>query len=80
MNASVVFYGPGDWLGARFSARTRRAFAAWALILVVATIPLRYPYRGSVPLLWSISEGALVLALWAVTAAETPVEPEGGET
>jgi uncharacterized membrane protein YcfT len=73
---SAVFYAPGDWLGTRFSARTRRAFAAWALIAIVATMPLRYPYRSYVSLVWALSEVALVLALLAVCAGETPVEAE----
>lgn len=76
MSAAEVFYAPGDWLGARFTARTRRALAAWALILIVATMPLRYPYRSYVSLVWAISELALVLAMWGVVSAETPVEPE----
>lgn len=72
-----LFYAPGDWLGARFSARARRAFAAWSLILIVATVPLRYPYRNAVWLVWAISEFALVLSMWGVVSAETPVEEEG---
>lgn len=79
MNATVerVFYAPGDWLGERFSARTRRATAAWSLILIVVTMPLRYPYRSYVSLVWAISELALVLSMWGVVSAETPVEEEG---
>lgn len=72
---AALFFGPGDWL-ARINARTRRAFAAWLLILVVATIPLRYPYRSAVSLVWILSEVALVIGLGAWTSGETPVEPE----
>lgn len=71
-----VFYGPGDWLGAKWDARTRRGIATWILILIVATIPLRYPFRNYVSLVWAISELALVLGMWGVVSAETPVEPE----
>lgn len=71
-----VFYAPGDWLGSRFSARTRRAIAAWALILILATIPLRYPFRAEVWMVWAISELALLLGMWGVVSAETPVEEE----
>lgn len=71
-----VFYWPGDWLGGRFSARTRRALAAWFLILITATIPLRFPFRTYVSLVWAISEVALILAMWGVVSAETPVENE----
>lgn len=71
-----IFYGPGDWLGTRFDARQRRAIAAWTLILIILTIPARYPFRNYVSLVWAISEFALVLAMWGVVSAETPVEPE----
>lgn len=78
MNSTVtaIFYGPGDWLGSRFNARQRRAIAAWTLILILVTMPARYPYRTYVSLVWAISELALVLSTWGVTAAETPVEEE----
>lgn len=71
-----IFYGPGDWLGTRFDARQRRAIAAWTMILIAVTIPLRYPFRTYVSLVWAISEVALILAMWGVVSAETPVEPE----
>lgn len=71
-----ILYGPGDWLGGRFDARQRRAIAAWTLIGIIVTIPARYPFRNYVSLVWLISEVALVLAMWGVVSAETPVEPE----
>lgn len=71
-----AFYAPGDWLGSRFDARQRRAIAAWTLIFIVLTIPARYPFRNYVSLVWLISEVALVLAMWGVVSAETPVEEE----
>jgi hypothetical protein len=74
-----LFYGPGDWLGTRLSARVRRAIAAWALILITITIPLRYPFRNAVWLVWLISEVALVLSCGGIVSAETPVEKEGGD-
>lgn len=71
-----IFYAPGDWMGSRFTARQRRAIAAWTLILIVLTMPLRYPYRQYVSLVWAISELALILSMWGVVSAETPVEEE----
>lgn len=76
MTAADVFYAPGDWMGSRFDARQRRAIAAWTLILIILTIPARYPFRNYVSLVWLISEVALVLAMWGVVSAETPVEEE----
>jgi hypothetical protein len=73
---SRLFYTPGDWLGTRLSARVRRAIAAWALILIIITIPLRYPYRDAVSLVWLMMEVALVLSCGAIVSAETPVEKE----
>lgn len=74
-----LLHGPGDWLGSRFTARQRRSIAAWVMILIVITIPMRYPFKGAVWMVWAISEVALVLAMWGVVSAETPVESEGGE-
>lgn len=73
-----ILYGPGDWLGSRFTVRQRRAIAAWTMILIAVTIPLRYPYRTYVSLVWAISELALLLSMWGVVSAETPVEKEKG--
>lgn len=64
-------------MGSRFTARQRRAIAAWTMILIIVTIPLRYPFRTYVSLVWAISEVALILAMWGVVSAETPVEREG---
>lgn len=78
---SKIFYWPGDYLGSRFTARQRRAIAAWSLIGTIVTIPARYPFRNYVSLVWLISEIALVFSLWGVVSAETPVEKEGeGDT
>lgn len=74
--AARIFYAPGDWMGGRFTARQRRTIATWTLILVIVTIPFRYPYRSDVSLVWAISELALVLGLWSIVSAETPVEHE----
>lgn len=71
-----LIYGPGDWMGERFNARERRAIAAWVLILIVVTVPVRYFWKDQVWLVWAISEVALVLAMWGVVSAETPVEAE----
>jgi hypothetical protein len=71
-----LFYGPGDWLGTRFTARQRRAIGAWCMVFVIMTIPLRYPFRAYVSMVWAISEVALVFGLWAIVSAETPVESE----
>lgn len=71
-----IFYFPGDWMGDRFNARQRRAIAAWTMLLLILTVPLRYPYRTYVSMVWAISELALILAMWGVVSAETPVESE----
>lgn len=71
-----VFYGPGDWIAEHTSARMRRAIAFWVGILVLAVTVLTWPYKNSVGVLWALSVGALLLACWAMTAAETPVETE----
>lgn len=77
MKWDKILYGPGDWMGGRFTARQRRAIAAYTLIFIIVTIPLRYPFRNYVSLVWAISELALVLSMWGVVSAETPVEEEG---
>lgn len=73
------FYKPGDWLGGRFNARDRRALATWALILVIIQWPISYIWKDKVWFIWVISEVALVLGLWGVVSAETPVEQETTE-
>jgi hypothetical protein len=70
------FYGPGDWLAGRFTARQRRAIAAWLMIWVIISTPFQFPWRNSVTLVWTISQIALILGLWAVVSGETPVEEE----
>lgn len=71
-----LFYAPGDWLGSRFDARQRRAVATWLMILFLVSIPATYPLRSYVSLVWLLSEIALVVGMWGVVSAETPVEPE----
>lgn len=72
-----LFYGPGDWMGERFNARQRRAIAAWVLIIIAITVPIRYHWKDAVWLVWAISEAALILSMWGVVSAETPVEEQG---
>lgn len=75
---SQFFFGPPDWFAEKTSARLRRAIAFWLLIVTTfILIPVTYPVRASVAVLWAISMLALVLACLAMTAAETPVETEG---
>lgn len=76
---SSLFYAPGDWLSTCFTARQRRAAATWMLIVYVLTLPLRYPYRNTVSLVWYLSELALIVSLLSVVSAETPVEGESDE-
>lgn len=72
-----VFYGPPDWFADRSSARLRRAIAFWsAVVMLCLVVPVTYPLRSSVAVLWALSVFALVLACFAMTAAETPVETE----
>jgi hypothetical protein len=71
-----ILYWPGDTLSHSLTRRQRIALATWTLILVIATIPIRYLWKDAVWMVWVISEFALVLALWGVVAAETPVESE----
>lgn len=73
----TFFYGPGDWLGSRFTARTRRAIAAWTMILLICPVtPVTYLWKDQVWMIWLVSMVALVLAMWGVVSAETPVEKE----
>lgn len=70
-------YGPPDWFARVTNARLRRAIAWWsAIIMLFGVVPLTYPVRASVAVLWALSVFALVLACFAMTAAETPVETE----
>lgn len=70
------WHAPGDWLGTRFSARQRRSFATWLLIVFVGTVPLRYAWRNTFTMIWLLSELALWIGLLAVVVSETPVEEE----
>jgi hypothetical protein len=72
-----ILFAPGDWLGSRFDARERRAVAAWLLILAIVTMPLRYVWKDAIWMIWALSEGALIISLATIVAAETPVEEEG---
>jgi hypothetical protein len=74
---SRLFYGPPDWFADRTSARLRRAVAFWlCMVTIFVLVPLTYPVRASVAVLWALSMLALILACFAMTAAETPVETE----
>jgi hypothetical protein len=64
-------YGPPEWLVRRFSARDRRAFGFWTLILAgVGAI-----FFGRAVLYVTILS---VIALVPNFTSETPVEEEGG--
>ena len=77
MTLSRLFFIPGDWLAVQTSARTRRAIAAWFLIFfIVPGIPLWYVLRDALWFVGLLSIVALVLAMWGVVSAETPVEDE----
>jgi carbon starvation protein CstA len=74
-----LFYGPGDWLAGRTNARARRAFAAWVLIACIFPgIPAWFLLRNQLWFVGFMSIVALILAMWGVVSAETPVEDEGG--
>jgi hypothetical protein len=66
---SRFFYGPPDWLVAKFSSRDRRAFGFWTLILAaVGTV-----FWGRAVLYVTLIS---VLALVPNFSSETPVEEE----
>lgn len=69
-----IYYAPYDWLTTRFSPRDRGAFAIWLGIFFILSIPLQYPYKNTVWLVWLLSEIALILSQLGVVSAETPVE------
>lgn len=74
---SRFFYGPPDWFARVTNARLRRAVSFWtSIVMLFIILPLTYPLRESVAVLWALSVFALVLACFAMTAAETPVETE----
>jgi hypothetical protein len=68
-----MFYGPPDWLVAKFSARDRRAFGFWTLILAAVGAL----FFGREVLYVTILS---VLALVPNFTAETPVEEEDAST
>lgn len=74
--ATSIFHSPGDWLADATSARDRRSAATWMLIIYCLTVPLRYPYKDAVWMVWVLSEFAIIFSLLAVGAAETPAESE----
>ena len=77
MAGARLFYGPPDWFARVTNARMRRAVAFWlAVLMLFVILPVTYPLRASVAVLWALSVAALVLACFAMTAAETPVETE----
>jgi hypothetical protein len=80
MTRGRLLHGPGDWLVTHTSAKTRRSVAMWMFIVYVLTVPLRYPFKDAVWMIYMLSELALALALLAVAAAETPVEDEHGSS
>ena len=72
-----IFYAPGDWLAGRTTTRSRRALAAWILILcIVPGVPAWYLLRDQLWFVGFMSIVALILAMWGVVSAETPVEKE----
>jgi len=71
------FFGPPDWFAACTDARLRRAIAFWlAIFTTFVLVPITWPVKDSVGVLWALSMLALILACFAMTAAETPVETE----
>lgn len=72
-----LFYGPGDWLAHRTTSRDRRAVATWlAMLFIFPGTPISFFWRSEIWMLWLMSDVALILALLAVAAGETPVERE----
>lgn len=66
---SHLFYGPPDWLVAKFDARDRRAFGFWTIVgAIIGTV-----FFGRAVLYVTILS---VLALVPNFASETPVEDE----
>lgn len=72
-----IFFGPGDYLASRLSARQRRAIIAWLLILAIFPFtPITYIWRNAIWMIWFISMIAIYLSLGGMLSAETPVEDE----
>lgn len=64
-----VFYGPPEWIVAKFSQRTRLALAFWIFITAAILSPILGNFVWYVTIL-------SVLALMANVSAETPVKEE----
>ena len=64
-----AFYGPSNWLVAKFNAEQRRAFAFW---LVVFSVIFAVPFGGEVFYVTLLS----LFALFSNYTAETPVEKQ----
>ena len=71
-----MFHRPGDWLVGRTTSRQRRSLATWALIIAVATLPIRYIWKDAVWQVWALSELAILISLVTTVFAETPSEQE----
>lgn len=71
-----IFYGPPDWLRGT-NARLRAAIAFWMLILTMPILAIGVVFFPTA--LW-LASGMLVfntgLSIYALVAAETPVEGE----
>jgi hypothetical protein len=70
--ASTVFYGPSDWLVDHTTARDRRSFGCWTLVIAIVGAV----FFGRAVLYVTILS---LLALMPNLTAETPVEEEGGD-
>ena len=64
-----LFYGPGDWLAERTSARGRRAFGFWNIVFAAL---FAIPFGGKVMYVTILS----IIALFPNVTSETPVEYE----
>ena len=72
-----IFYGPGDWLAQKFTARQRRAIATWVIILTIFPGTLTYIWKDAIWMVWALSIIAIAFGAWGIASAETPVESEG---
>lgn len=66
---SKAFYGPPEWLVTKFSAKDRRAFGFWNIVVAAALAP----FLGNK--VWYVTILS-VIALIPNFAAETPKEKE----
>lgn len=69
---ALAFFGPPDWLIGKVSARTRRAFGFWTVILAVMGA---FIWGRAVLYVTVLS----VVALIPNFSSETPVEVEEGD-